>query len=37
MARKGQAGGLDCIEHRGKVVRQLVLMPDGKVEEEATA
>jgi hypothetical protein len=35
MAREGQAGDPVSIEHRGKVVRQLVLMPDGKVEEEA--
>jgi hypothetical protein len=32
--REGQTGDPVCIEHRGKVVRQLVLMPDGKVEEE---
>ena len=35
MALEGQAGEPVSIEHRGKVVRQLVLMPDGKVEEEA--
>jgi len=30
----GQAGEPVSIEHRGKVIWQLVLMPDGKVEEE---
>jgi hypothetical protein len=35
LVREGQAGELVSIEHRGKVVRQLVLMPDGMVEEEA--
>jgi hypothetical protein len=35
VVREGQAGEPVSIEHRGKVVRQLVLMPDGKVEEEA--
>jgi hypothetical protein len=34
VAREGQAGEPVSIEHRGKFVRQLVLMPDGKVEEE---
>jgi hypothetical protein len=34
-AREGQAGEPLSIGHRGKVIRQLVLMPDGKVEEEA--
>ena len=34
LVREGQAGEPVSIEHRGKVVRQLVLMPDGKVEEE---
>jgi hypothetical protein len=33
--REGQAGEPVSIEHRGKVIRQLVLMPDGKVEDEA--
>jgi hypothetical protein len=33
--REGQGGEPVSIEHRGKVVRQLILMPDGKVEEEA--
>ena len=35
LAREGQAGDPISIEHRGKVIRQLVLKPDGKVEEEA--
>jgi hypothetical protein len=35
VVREGQAGEPVSIEHRGKVVRQLVLMPDGKVEKEA--
>jgi hypothetical protein len=35
LVREGQAGDPVSIEHRGKVIRQLVLMPDGKAEEEA--
>ena len=35
LVREGQAGEPVSIEQRGKVIRQLVLMPDGKVEEEA--
>jgi hypothetical protein len=35
VVREGQAGEPVSIEHWGKVIRQLVLMPDGKVEEEA--
>jgi hypothetical protein len=35
VVREGQTGEPVSIEHRGKVIRQLVLMPDGKVEEEA--
>jgi hypothetical protein len=35
VARKGQAGEPVSVDYRGKVVRRLVLMPDGKVEEEA--
>jgi hypothetical protein len=35
LMREGQTGDPVSIEHRGKVVRQLVLMPDGKVQEEA--
>jgi uncharacterized iron-regulated protein len=34
LVREGQAGEPVSIEHRGKGIRQLVLMPDGKVEEE---
>jgi hypothetical protein len=37
LAREGQAGDPVSIEHRGKVVRQLVLLPDGRVEEEVLA
>jgi hypothetical protein len=33
-AHEGQAGEPVSIEHRGKVVRQLVLGLDGKVQEE---
>jgi len=33
-AREGQAGDPVSIEHRGKVIRQLVLLPDGRVAEE---
>ncbi len=36
-AREGQVRDPISIEHRGKVIRQLVLMPDGKVEKEAQA
>ncbi|HEV3258875.1 MAG TPA: hypothetical protein VG013_18540 [Gemmataceae bacterium] len=34
LAREGQAGDAISIEHRGKVIRQLVRMPDGRVAEE---
>jgi hypothetical protein len=34
LARESQAGEPISIEHRGRVIRQLVLMPDGKVSEE---
>jgi hypothetical protein len=37
VARESQAGDSVCIEHRGKVIRQLVRKPDGTVEEEALA
>jgi hypothetical protein len=37
VVHEGQAGEPVSIEHRGKVIRQLVLMPDGKVKEEAIA
>ncbi len=35
VAREGRAGDPVSIEHRGMVIRQIILMPDGKVEEEA--
>jgi hypothetical protein len=34
--REGHAGPV-CIEHRGLVIRQLTLTPDGKIEEEVLA
>jgi len=34
LARESQAGDPVSIEHRGKVIRQLVLMPDGRISEE---
>jgi hypothetical protein len=34
LVRESQAGELVSIEHRGRVIRQLVLMPDGRVSEE---
>ena len=34
LAHQSRAGDPISIEHRGKVVRQLVLMPDGKVVEQ---
>jgi hypothetical protein len=34
LALESQAGDPVSIEHRGRVVRQLVLMPDGSVSEE---
>jgi hypothetical protein len=37
LVREGHAGEPVSIAHRGKVIRQLVLKPDGKVEEEAIA
>jgi hypothetical protein len=33
LAREGKAGGPISIEYRGKVIRQVVLKPDGKLEE----
>ena len=33
LVREGQAGDPVCIEHQGLTVRQLVLMPDGRIEE----
>ncbi len=37
LAQEGQAGDPVCIEHEGRNIRQFVLMPDGKVAEEAIA
>ena len=34
LARESQAGEPVSIEHRGRVIRQLVLKPNGRVEEE---
>ena len=34
LARESQADDPISIEHRGRVIRQLVLMPDGRVSEE---
>ena len=34
VARDGQAGDPVSIEHRGRVIRQLVLLPDGMISEE---
>ena len=34
VARESQAGDPVSIEHRGRVIRQLVLLPDGSVSEE---
>lgn len=36
VVREGHVGAV-CIEHRGLVIRQLMLKPDGKVEEEVLA
>lgn len=35
VVRDGQGGEAVSIEHRGKVIRQLVLRPDGKADDEA--
>lgn len=37
LAREGQAGDPVCIEHKGKNVRQFVLMPNGELAEEVLA
>ncbi|MCI0465224.1 MAG: hypothetical protein L0Z62_50520 [Gemmataceae bacterium] len=37
VAQHGQAGELIWIEYNGKNIRQFVLMPNGKVAEEALA
>jgi hypothetical protein len=34
VARESQAGEPVSIEHRGRVIRQLVRLPDGRVTEE---
>jgi hypothetical protein len=34
VAREGQAGDPVSVEHRGRVIRQLVLLADGTVAEE---
>ena len=34
VARERKAGDPVSIEHQGRVIRQLVLMPDGRVSEE---
>lgn len=34
LVRESQPGNPVSIEHRGKVIRQLILMPDGEVTEE---
>jgi hypothetical protein len=34
LVRDNRAGEPIAIEHQGRVIRQLVLMPDGRVSEE---
>ncbi len=34
LARESQAGDPVSIEHRGRVIWQLLLMPDGRISEE---
>jgi hypothetical protein len=34
LVKESQAGDPVSIEHNGRVIRQLVLTPDGEVEEE---
>jgi len=34
LVRENSVGGAISIEHHGRVIRQLVLMPDGRVREE---
>ena len=36
-AQKGQAGDPVCIEHKGKNIKQFVLMPNGEVAENLMA
>ena len=37
VAQKGQAGDPVSVEHNGKNIRQFVLMPNGKIVEQALA
>jgi hypothetical protein len=37
VARKGPTGDTICIEHKGKNIRQFVLLPNGEVAEEVLA
>ena len=37
VAERGQAGDPVCVEHNGKNIRQFVLMPTGKIAEQALA
>ena len=37
VAQNGHAGDPVCIEHKGKNIRQFVLLPNGRVAEEALA
>lgn len=37
VARQGPAGDPVSVEDEGKTIRQLVLLPDGTVEEQAVA
>jgi hypothetical protein len=34
VAREGRADSPVSIEHRGRVIRQLLLLPDGRVSEQ---
>ena len=36
LVRESRAGDPIAIEHQGRVIRQLVLLPDGRVSEEET-
>ena len=37
LARESKAGDPVSIEYQGRIIRQLVLMPNGRVEEEVLA
>jgi len=37
VVQQGQAGDPVCIEHKGKNIRQFVLLPNGEVAEEELA